>query len=51
MLPSSSVDDFSSRVRALDRFVAYYNHERPHLSRGGQTPVERRLAFFAEAKV
>jgi transposase InsO family protein len=42
---------FSSRVRALDRFVDYYNHERPHLSLAGQTPVERRLAFFAESKV
>ena len=42
---------FRSRVRALDRFVEYYNHERPHLSLAGQTPVERRLAFFAEARV
>jgi transposase InsO family protein len=42
---------FNGRVRALDRFVEYYNHERPHLSLDGQTPVERRLAFFAEAKV
>jgi transposase InsO family protein len=42
---------FSSRVRALNRFVEYYNHQRPHLSLAGQTPVERRLAFFAAAKV
>lgn len=42
---------FHSRVRALERFVEYYNHERPHLSLGGQTPIERRLAFFAEGRV
>jgi transposase InsO family protein len=42
---------FHARVRALDRFVEYYNHRRPHLSLGGQTPVERRLAFFAAAGV
>ena len=42
---------FQSRVRALDRFVEYYNHERPHLSLDGKTPVERRLAFFADARV
>lgn len=42
---------FASRVRALDRFVEFYNHQRPHLSLAGMTPVERRLAFFAEAKV
>lgn len=42
---------FHGRVRALDRFVEYYNHERPHLSLDGKTPVERRLAFFAEVGV
>lgn len=42
---------FASRVRALERFLAYYNHERPHLSLGGMTPVERRLTFFADAEV
>lgn len=42
---------FSGRVRALERFVEYYNHDRPHLSLGGMTPVERRLTFFADAEV
>jgi transposase InsO family protein len=42
---------FSARVRALERFLLYYNHERPHLSLGGRTPIERREAFFAGAKV
>jgi transposase InsO family protein len=42
---------FAGRVRALERFIRYYNYERPHLSLGGQTPVERRLAFFAQSKV
>lgn len=40
---------FSGRARALERFLDYYNHERPHLSLAGQTPIQRRLAFFAEA--
>jgi transposase InsO family protein len=39
---------FHGRVRALERFIAYYNHERPHLSLGGQTPVARRTGFFAD---
>jgi transposase InsO family protein len=42
---------FQGRMRALERFVEYYNHERPHLSLGGKTPVERRLAYFADAGV
>jgi transposase InsO family protein len=42
---------FAGRVRALERFVEYYNHDRPHLSLGGMTPVERRLFFFADAEV
>lgn len=37
---------FHHRRRALDRFVWFYNHERPHLSLNGQTPVERRDNFF-----
>lgn len=42
---------FHGRLRALERFVEYYNHDRPHLSLGGKTPVERRLAFFADVRV
>jgi transposase InsO family protein len=26
---------FAARSRAVDQFVWYYNHERPHLSLGG----------------
>jgi len=33
---------FAARSRAVDAFVWYYNHERPHLSLGGMTPVDRR---------
>jgi transposase InsO family protein len=40
-----------TRRRALDVFLHYYNYERAHLSLAGQTPVARREAFFAEAKV
>ena len=42
---------FLSRVRALERFVEFYNAKRPHLSLGGQTPLARRLAFFANVGV
>jgi transposase InsO family protein len=42
---------FKARDRALERFIRYYNHERPHLSLAGQTPVERRQAFFREHRV
>jgi transposase InsO family protein len=42
---------FAARVRAVDRFLTYYNHVRPHLSLGGQTPVQRREAFFHEHPV
>ena len=54
MLQGPNLDllrDRMMRVRALERFVEYYNHERPHLSLGGMTPVERRLVFFADAEV
>ena len=35
--------------RAVADFVRYYNHQRPHLSLGGQTPVERRTLYFQQA--
>jgi transposase InsO family protein len=37
---------FQHRQRAIDRFVWFYNHERPHLSLKGMTPVERRDSYF-----
>lgn len=37
------------RVRDLDQFVWYYNHQRPHLSLHGLTPIQRREAYFQQA--
>lgn len=41
---------FAARSRAVERFVWYYNHERPHLSLGGMTPVDRRKLYFRQAE-
>lgn len=41
---------FAARSRAVDDFVWYYNHERPHLSLGGMTPVGRRQLYFRQAE-
>jgi transposase InsO family protein len=41
---------FRARARAVDDFVWFYNHERPHLSLGGMTPVGRRKLFFRQLK-
>jgi transposase InsO family protein len=41
---------FAARSRAVDEFVWYYNHERPHLSLGGMTPVNRRKLYFRQAE-
>lgn len=38
-----------ARARALEQFVWFYNHQRPHLSLGGKTPFLRRSEFFAQA--
>ena len=40
---------FGARSRAVDRFVWYYNHERPHQSLHGMTPVARRSLYFNQA--
>ena len=40
---------FAARTRAVADFVWYYNHERPHLSLGGMTPVARRKLYFQQA--
>lgn len=40
---------FGARSRALDRFLWYYNNQRPHLSLAGSTPVQRRQLYFAQA--
>ncbi len=39
-----------SRMRHLDEFLWYYNHQRPHLSLHGLTPIERRQAYFRQAQ-
>jgi transposase InsO family protein len=38
-----------ARVGVLKLFLEYYNHARPHQSLGGQSPVTRRDAYFAQA--
>jgi transposase InsO family protein len=40
---------FTHRNRAIDRFVWFYNHQRPHLSLNGMTPVQRRDSYFGSS--
>jgi transposase InsO family protein len=42
---------FAHRNRAIDRFVWFYNHERPHLSLNGMTPVQRRDSYFRSSRL
>lgn len=42
---------FAQRLRAVDAFVRFYNHERPHLSLNGMTPVERRDSYFRSSEL
>lgn len=41
---------FAHRTRAVERFVWFYNHERPHLSLHGMTPVQRRDNYFGSSQ-
>ena len=41
---------YAARSRAVDDFVWFYNHQRPHLSLGGMTPVARRTLYFRQAQ-
>ncbi len=39
------------RIRDVAQFVWYYNHQRPHLSLHGLTPVQRRQAYFQQLQM
>ena len=39
------------RTTAVSDFVWYYNHQRPHLSLAGQTPVQRRHAYLSQVRL
>jgi transposase InsO family protein len=41
----------AARTGVINDFVWYYNHQRPHLSLAGQTPVQRRHAYLAQVRL
>jgi transposase InsO family protein len=42
---------FQHRAAAIERFVWYYNHQRPHLSLNGMTPVQRRDTYLRSSQL
>ena len=38
---ASPFTDTAQRISALDRFLDFYNHRRPHWSLAGQPPISR----------
>jgi transposase InsO family protein len=42
---------FAHRNRAVERFVWFYNHERPHLSLNGMTPIQRRDSYLGSSQL
>ena len=42
---------FLHRTRAVEAFVRFYNHDRPHLSLKGMTPIERRDSYFRSSEL
>lgn len=41
---------FHHRARAVEAFVRFYNHQRPHLSLHGMTPVQRRDGYLRSSE-
>lgn len=41
----------AARTGVVREFVWYYNHQRPHLSLAGQTPIQRRHAYLAQRRL
>jgi transposase InsO family protein len=41
----------AARIGVVNEFVWYYNHQRPHLSLAGQTPIQRRHAYLAQVRL
>jgi transposase InsO family protein len=41
----------AARTGVVDAFVWYYNHQRPHLSLAGQTPIQRRHAYLDQVRL
>jgi transposase InsO family protein len=39
------------RIRDVEQFLWYYNHQRPHLSLHGLTPVQRRQTYFQQLQM